>query len=169
MNYLEQLVCEYLDWQGYTVKNNIHVGKLPRGGYTMELDVVAFNHKTNHLLHIETSMDANSWPVRLERYAKKFTSGREYIFQEVFPWLDNIEIDQVAIFTSRDVNNRFTAGGRVIAMDDLAAIIRHKIEAGQNMATGAIPERYPILRSLQLLIKGFGGVVRNQPEDLIRQ
>lgn len=168
MNFLEQLVCEYLDWQGYIVKNNIHVGKLPRGGYAMELDVVAFHPKTNHLLHIETSMDADSWPKRSERYHKKFASGREFIFEEVFTWLENTEIDQVAIFTSRDTNGKFTAGGRVMSMDDLASIIRHKIEAGLTMSKGAIPERYPILRSLQLLVKGFNGVVKSCPEDLVQ-
>lgn len=168
MNFLEQLVCEYLDWQGYIIKNNIHVGKLPRGGYAMELDVVAYHPKSNHLLHIETSMDADSWTKRSERYEKKFRIGKEYIFKEVFPWLNNIEIDHVAVFTGVDKGGQFTGGGRVISMDELAAIIRYDIENGLSMATGAIPQRYPILRSMQLLLKGFNGVVRMKTQSLIK-
>ena len=42
-NYLEQLVAEWLEYQGYFVRRNVLVGKRAAGGYECELDVVAFN------------------------------------------------------------------------------------------------------------------------------
>ena len=61
INYLEQLVAEWYEYQGCFVRRNIHVGKRPKGGYECELDLVAFNPALRHLVHIEPSMDADSW------------------------------------------------------------------------------------------------------------
>ena len=61
MNFLEQLIAEWYEYQGYYVKRNIRVGKLPKGGYEEELDIVAFHPEKNSLVHIEPSMDADSW------------------------------------------------------------------------------------------------------------
>ena len=54
MNFLEQVVAEWFSYEGYFVKTNIKFGKLPRGGFTGEMDVVAFHPKTRELVHIET-------------------------------------------------------------------------------------------------------------------
>ena len=45
---------------GYFVKTNIRFGLLKRGGYAGEMDVVAYHPDTLSLVHIETSMDADS-------------------------------------------------------------------------------------------------------------
>ena len=42
-NYLEDLVAEWYEYNGYFVKRNVWVGKLPAGGYECELDIIAFN------------------------------------------------------------------------------------------------------------------------------
>lgn len=55
-NYLEQLVAEWYEYQGYFVRRNILVGKRDKGGHECELDVVAFNPETQHLVHVEPSM-----------------------------------------------------------------------------------------------------------------
>ncbi len=78
-NFLEQLVGEWYEYRGYFVRRNVLVGKRAKGGYECELDVVAFNPVTRHLVHIEPSMDCDSWPVRERRYGKKFRAGRKYI------------------------------------------------------------------------------------------
>lgn len=80
LNYLEQLVAEWYEFQGYFLRRNINVGKRDRGGYECELDVVAFHPQKRHLVQIEPSMDADSWPKRELRYAKKFEAG-ENTFQ----------------------------------------------------------------------------------------
>jgi len=39
MNYLEQLVAEWYEFNGYVVRRDVLVGRRPRGGYERELDV----------------------------------------------------------------------------------------------------------------------------------
>ena len=57
-NYLEQLVAEWYEYQGYFIRRNVLVGKREQGGYECELDVVAFHPETKQLVHIEPSTDA---------------------------------------------------------------------------------------------------------------
>jgi hypothetical protein len=70
-NFLEQLIAEWYELQGYFIRKNVLVGKRDRGGYECELDVVAFHPSKRHLVHIEASMDASSWAERERRFDKK--------------------------------------------------------------------------------------------------
>jgi hypothetical protein len=76
-NFLEQLVSEWLEYQGYFIRQNVKVGKLPKGGWEGELDIVAFHPVTRHLVHYEPSTDADSWARREERFEKKFDAGKK--------------------------------------------------------------------------------------------
>ena len=84
MNHLEQLISEWYEFKGYFVRRNIKVGKLSKGGYEGELDVVAFHPMEKHLIHIEPSIDADSWSKRENRFKKKFSAGKKYIKTEIF-------------------------------------------------------------------------------------
>ena len=42
-NFLEELVAEWYEFQGYFIRRNIPVGKRPKGGYQSELDIVCFH------------------------------------------------------------------------------------------------------------------------------
>lgn len=156
MSHLENLISEYYDWKGYLVKRNIKVGKLSHGGWEMELDVIAFDPHTGHLIHLEPSIDAHSWAKREERFTKKFTSARKYILSEVFTWLDsNIEIEQVAVLISHPKGRDFLAGAKIVSIDELLAEIRRNVVARGIVAKNAIPEQYPLLRTLQLSHNGY--------------
>lgn len=156
MSHLENLIAEYYDWKGYLVKRNIKVGRLSHGGWEMELDVVAFDPHTGHLIHIEPSIDAHAWPTREARFTKKFSSARKYIFSEVFTWLDtSTEIEQVAVLVSHPKGRDMLAGGRIISIDELMTEIREKVAVCGVVAKNAIPEQYPLLRTLQLSHNGY--------------
>jgi hypothetical protein len=79
MTHLEELIAEYYEWRGYVVKCNALVGKRAKGGWEMELDVVAYDPETPTILHIEPSLDGQSWETREGRFVKKFEAGRKYI------------------------------------------------------------------------------------------
>ena len=49
INFLEQLVAEWYEFQGYFVRRNVRVGERPGGGHDSELDVVAFHPTKKHL------------------------------------------------------------------------------------------------------------------------
>ena len=122
----------------------------------MELDVIAFDPHTGHLIHLEPSIDAHSWAIREERFTKKFNSARKYILSEVFTWLDsNIEIEQVAVLISHPKGRDFLAGAKIVSIDELLAEIREKVVACGIVAKNAIPEQYPLLRTLQLSHNGY--------------
>jgi hypothetical protein len=97
IDFLEQLASEWYEFRGYFVRRNVRVGPRPKGGHECELDVVAFHPKRKHLVHIEPSMDADSWAQREKRYVKKFDAGKKYI-PGLFEGLDlPLEIEQVAL------------------------------------------------------------------------
>jgi hypothetical protein len=148
-NHLEQLVAEWYEYLGYFVRRNIFVGRRSKGGYECEHDIVAFHPQNKHLVHIEPSLDANSWSIREARYKKKFDAGRKYI-PSLFKGLDiPAEIEQFAVLVFASSTNHSTiGGGRVVIVDDLLKEIFHELR-DKHLASNAIPEHLIILRSFQ--------------------
>jgi hypothetical protein len=160
MSHLEDLITEYYDWKGYLVKRNIKVGPLPHGGFEMELDVIAYHPHSKHLVHVEASLDADTWAKRKQRFAKKFAAARKYIFKDIFTWLDPVTtIEQIAMLVSHPKNREELCGGRLQSVDEFAALVRAEIVNRGKMSKSAIPEQYPNLRTIQLLTNGYYGIV----------
>jgi len=153
VNHLEQLVSEWYEFQGYFVKRNIRVGLLPTGGYETELDIVAFHPGKNHLVHIEPSLDADSWAKREKRFGKKFSAGKIYI-PKIFSGFNlPDEIDQQAVFIfASDKNYKEIGGGKVIILKKLLQTIINEIK-GKSLESSAIPEQYTVLRSFQYVLE----------------
>lgn len=158
MNHLEKLTRQYYDWKGYLVKGNVKVGRLVHGGWGGELDIVAYHPQTKHLVHIEPSIDAHSWSKREERFEKKFRFGREYIYKEVFPWLSkDTPLEQIAILITS--SRKKLCGGKVISIDEFIKQIKLEISALGVMAKNAIPEKYDLLRTIQMITSGYYKIV----------
>ena len=93
------------------------VGRLAHGGWAGKLDIVAYHPQTEHLIHIEPSIDAHSWKKREERFEKKFRFGREYIYNDVFPWLaSETPLEQVAILITSA--RKELCGATVVSIDE---------------------------------------------------
>lgn len=151
VNFIEELVAEWFEYKGYFVKRNERVGRRNAGGHEGELDVVAFNPKTNHVLHVETSTDASSWKERETRFAKKFSSGDKYI-RSLF---DGLEIprdfEKRAIFAiASDRNHKSVGGGRVQSIADFIVEVLEELKR-TSFFSRAVPEKYPIIRVLQMI------------------
>jgi hypothetical protein len=148
-NHLESLVAEWYEFNGYFVRRNVKVGRRPRGGWECELDVVAFSPEKGSLVHIEPSLDADTWPERERRYAKKFEAGRKYV-PGLFPGIPiPNEIEQLALFVygGTDVS-RDLAGGRVVFVREFLEEVRKEL-TGRRVSEAAVPETFPLLRTLQ--------------------
>ena len=118
------------------------------------MDVVAYHPQTEHLLHLEPSIDADSWAKREQRFSKKFKFGRKYIRKSVFPWVDKkIRIEQIAVLIAPRKTR--LAGGRVISIDQFVSQVKFDILAIGKMGKKAIPEEYDLLRTIQLTICGY--------------
>lgn len=150
-NYLEQLIAEWYEYRGYFVRRNVQVAKRPNGGYDCELDIVAYHPVQHHLVHLEPSMDANSWAIREKRYRKKFEMGRKYI-PAIFEGLDlPDEVEQIAVLVyASKQNHQRLGGGRLILVDELLEEIFDDLKT-KELASSAIPEHLSILRSFQFV------------------
>jgi hypothetical protein len=156
MSHLETLIAEYLEWQGYFVRRNAKVGKRRQGGWEMELDIIGYHPTSGSLIHYEPSLDALSWAKREDRYKKKFEAARKYMTKEIFPWIaPSARIQQIAVLVSHPGGRDTIAGGSIVSVDELMAEIRAKVVACGMMAKNAIPEQYPLLRTLQLSHAGY--------------
>jgi hypothetical protein len=150
-NFLEQLLAEWYELQGYFIRKNVLVGKRPQGGHDCELDVVAFHPAKKHLVHIEASMDASSWAERERRFKKKFDAGRKHI-PLLFRGLDiPTNIDQFAVLVFASKQKRDTlAGGKLILGNDIMKEIFEDLQ-NRSIYSQAIPEQFPILRAFQFV------------------
>jgi hypothetical protein len=156
MSHLESLIAEYLDWQGYLVKKNVKVGRLHHGGWEMELDVIGYHPTERDLVHYEASLDADTWKKREQRYEKKFKVGLKYILSEIFPWLPkNQKLHQIAVFPVHPKNRDKIAGGKIQSIDELVTSIRSAVVKKGIVGKNAIPEGYPLLRTMQLSHCGY--------------
>lgn len=96
-NHLEQLTAEWLEHCGYFVRQSVLVGKREKGGFEGELDIVALNPVSRHLLHVECSLDADPWERREARFTGNFERGRRYV-PFLFAGLDlPPDLDQVTL------------------------------------------------------------------------
>lgn len=148
-NFLEQLVAEWYEFRGYFIRRNVKVGKRPNGGYDSEFDIVAFNPISRHLVHVEPSMDCDSWTTREKRFRAKFDAGQKHI-PGIFDGFSNLpDIEHLAIFVYGSTKNHTLIGnGRIvpikILMDDIHASL-----ANLEIRNAAVPEHFTILWSLQ--------------------
>lgn len=100
-------------------------------------------------MHVEPSMDAHTWAKREQRYAKKFAAGLKCI-PGLFAGLSlPSDIEQIALLGfASNANVKTLAGGRVMTSADLLAEITEEISK-MRIAKAAIPEQYPLLRTIQ--------------------
>jgi len=150
-NYLEQMIAEWYEYQGYFVKRNIKVGKLSHGGYECELDIVAFDPKRPHLIHIEPSTDADSWEKREKRYLKKFLAGMRYIPDLFSGFKIPKEIDQLAVFVfGSKANHKQIANAKILSAQDIVIEIVENVKK-KSIFEEAVPEQFPIIRTIQFV------------------
>jgi hypothetical protein len=95
------------------------------------------------------------------RFRKKFEAGKKYILKDIFRWLESdTEIEQIAILISHPKDRKKIGGGKIISIDEFARDIQVRIKECGIMGKNAIPEQYPLLRTIQLIINGYYGILQ---------
>ncbi|HEC92310.1 MAG TPA: hypothetical protein ENI51_04855 [Candidatus Atribacteria bacterium] len=153
MNFLEELVAEWYDFNGYFIKKNIRIEELPKGGYKGEMDIIAFHPLKKELVHIETSTDAKNWDARKKRLLKKFNTAQN-CYQDLFPFeYRNIKRIAIAGWFAKKHSKRASLG-EDIELKSLPEFTNEIISALKNYpASKAVPEKYPLLRAIQATIQ----------------
>ncbi len=151
MYFLEQLVGEWYALRGFFVRTNILFGRRKQGGYEGEIDVAAFNPKTKELIHLEISMDANSWNQRKERFKKKFKDAERH-YRSVFDF-EFKEIKKIAVVSFARPRQEIDFGDNIelLTIPDLIARIKADLTK-INSTNTMIPEGYPLMRAIQFAI-----------------
>ena len=171
MTHPEQLVFEWLDFRGYIVRCNVRVGRLPGGGHRGEIDIAAYHPESKHCLHVECQCDAGSWKNRKKILEQKFTKGRQFVFKEIFPWLattDKTQFEQWAVVSSAGKGRDTVGGGKVVTMRQLYRNIAHDVLKLMEAGNRVVPEKYPLLRTIQGSMQHVGGIgktITGIPED----
>jgi hypothetical protein len=147
-NHLEDLVAEWLEYNGYFVRKSVLVGPRPNGGFEGELDVVAVHPTTKHLLHVECSLDAHPWPKREERFSNKFARGRKYVRALLNGFEFDHEPDQVALLQMAG-NRAHVGGGRIVGVADFVSEVLSTLSTKSPIKM-AVPSTFPLLRTMQL-------------------
>lgn len=158
MNFLEQLVAEWYQYRGYFVRTNIRFGKRTKGGYEGEMDVIAYHPVLKELLHTECSTDAWSWEKKRERFIKKFNDASKY-YESIFPFCkDDVKIIRKLVISGFSIPRKKEYGkiilggennniGFITIPEFIDPIISHLSK--KSPLSEAIPESYPLLRSMQ--------------------
>lgn len=152
MNFLESLVAEWYEYSGYFVRSNPRARKRPKGGWDVELDVLAFLPSDRRLLHIETSSDANSWRERKDRFLKKkfILSQKEYE-SLIGSKIDTIEKIAIVGWSTTKSDLNWADDIKVMVIPQLLEEITTKLKENSPMKQ-AVPESFPLLRAMQMAL-----------------
>lgn len=109
------------------------------------------------LVHYESSIDAHSWTKRETRFSKKFSIAQHHIKTDIFPWLaaSACPLRQIAVLISHPKDRDEIAGVRIQSIDELVAEIGQRVRAQGPAIRNAIPETYPLLRTIQFVHCGY--------------
>jgi hypothetical protein len=152
MNFLESLVAEWYDYRGYFVRSNSRTRKRQKGGYDVELDVLAFSPSDQRLIHIETSGDANSWQERKERFLKKkFILSREEYESLIGTRVHTIEKIAIVGWNSTKSDLNWGDDIKVVLIPQLLEEITTKLRETSPLKQ-AVPESFPLLRAMQMAL-----------------
>ena len=113
---------------------------------------MAFNPALGKLVNIETSTDANYWKDRETRFRRKFEPVEKH-FHALFKCLSlPSHHDKIPMFGLGGRQNHETiGGGMVVLLGDLLVEIVEKLK-DRTWFSNAVPEGFPILRTLQVVM-----------------
>lgn len=170
MTHLEAIIAEYLAWRGFFVRTNVIVGKRTKGGHKGELDVVAFLPTTpQRLIHVEASLAAGKRKEIIQRLSRQLETGRNYITSSVFPWIgeEEVRLEQFVVVPSVPTESQPLGDAVVISVDALFAEICQCLAVRGAGSRAAIPQKYPLLRTIQLATVGYQRTVSPSEPFLI--
>ncbi len=149
-NYLVELVAEWYEFQGYLVRRNVAAQASNKSG-TTELDVIAVHTGHSEVVHVEASMDSDSWQKRDKRFRAKFRAG-QVLFDELAAGMKKKpRFRQRALLVyARTLRRRTLGGGELVLLPQfLHEIVERLVEL--RIDKQIVPEHLPLIRTLQFV------------------
>ncbi|MFZ1104922.1 MAG: hypothetical protein WAN86_19070 [Hyphomicrobiaceae bacterium] len=147
-------MAEWLTFKGYFVRTSVAVGPRDRGGFEGELDVIALNPGTSHLLHVECSLDGWSWQERERKFSTKFQCGRRHVPGLFKGFTLPTQPDQAVVLMFAGTDRRKIGDGRRVRATELVAEIINDL-SGTTLRSGIVPDVFPLVRTIQLAAAGI--------------
>ena len=152
MNFLESLAAEWYEYNGYFVRSNSRTHKRKKGGWDVELDVLAYSPSDQRLIHIETSGDANSWQERKDRFLKKkFILPRKEYELLIGSRIGTLEKIAIVGWRSTKSDLHWKNDIKVVLIPQFLEEITTKLR-DTSPFTQAVPENFPLLRAMQMAL-----------------
>ena len=161
MNFLEQLVAEWYEYQGYFVRRNMKFGGAAgksTGGHSGEIDILAYLPKDGELLHIEASSDFDSWSGRKRKFVtKKFTKLADAEYIKILGLIPRAIRRIVVVSHSKKPDSAVwqTESGDLIEIIDIPALISTilvELRKKRHAREIAVPEQLPLLRAMHYIV-----------------
>ena len=147
MNFLEQLAAEWYEFNGYFVRTNVRLEKREKGGYTGEIDVVAYDPKDRTMIHVETSTAAGKKSTIAKRMQRQFSVASEQ-YNSLFNFKPE-KLKKIAIVgTARAATVNIGGDIKVYSIPQFIKMVSESMTKHPIIGE-AIPEGYPILRAMQ--------------------
>ncbi|NNF51995.1 MAG: hypothetical protein HKN59_06125 [Gammaproteobacteria bacterium] len=149
-NYLVQLAAEWYEFQGYFVLRNVKVAGTGKAGGG-ELDVLAQHPTSGEFVHVEASMDSDSWEKRDKRFRAKFRVGQAHVEAIARGFRKKPVLRQRALLGyARAARRRTLGGGELVLIPGLLHEIIDALSA-RRLDRRIVPEHLPLLRTLQFV------------------
>lgn len=154
MNYLEQLVSEWYQYQGCFVKTNVRITNGKTKSVRHELDVMAYNYKTNECFHVEatTSTHKSGDGRRIDRFKNANYKG-------IFGGINlpkKITKRVIFLHNRSDITiydkNGICALNMLQFLNEINAVLKEK-----SIGSDIVPESFPLIRTIQIVLKAQKG------------
>ncbi len=149
-NYLVQLAAEWYELQGFMVRRNISVAGPGKTG-SVVLDVVAYKPEAGEIVHLEASMDSDSWQKRDKRFRAKFKAGQAYCDSLAAHMKKTPQISRCALLVyAKSARRQSLGGGKLLLMPQFLYEITQALSQ-RRVEKQIVPEHLPLMRTLQFV------------------
>lgn len=148
MNQLEEIVREYYEYIGYFVKTNIKFGKRVTGGYSGEVDVIAYKPNEEKLVYIECSQAALSDKALGNEAQKKFPNYINYKNEFKLEIKESYKI----FIVGQSAISKQALMPEGVEHKPIKQFMKEVYDSiTEDFMHQAVPEVYPLLRTIQLV------------------
>ena len=152
MNFVEELVAEWLQYEGWLVSRNVRYGEKPKrsaGGYKGECDILAFHPKRREYLHVECSQASLSRPKLAKKFLDQFKKAKKW-YPKLMPG-SNGKVGRLAVGGWSKEPAPIGEGIEIKTIPQFVGDLCQKLEPPVPF-TKILPQKFPLLRMIQCVL-----------------
>ena len=151
MNFVEELVAEWLEYKGWLVTRNVRYGEKPKGsagGYKGECDILAFHPGHGKYKHVECSQASLSRAKLAAKFLVQFNKAKD-CYAILMPGSSKVQRLAVGGWTKEPAV--IGEGIEIKTIPQFVADLCQKLEPPVPW-TKILPQKFPLLRAIQCAV-----------------